>query len=67
MPPCERMDEAHPGLQQALRPDWRAGACAEVLEGGEIRLGDEVGWEEEGQMGLPLEAARTDDQLLNNP
>jgi MOSC domain-containing protein YiiM len=27
---------------------------AEVLEGGEIRAGDEVAWEEERQMGLPV-------------
>ena len=44
--PCERMEEAHPGLKAALRPHWRAGACAEVLEGGEIAIGDEVEWEE---------------------
>ena len=53
-PPCERMDEARPGLKAALRPHWRGGACAQVLEGGEIRVGDEVAWEEERQMGLPV-------------
>lgn len=49
--PCERMDEAFSGLRQALRPDWRGGVFAEVLGGGEITVGDEVGWEEET---LPL-------------
>jgi len=44
--PCYQMDEAHAGLKEALRPHWRAGACAQVIEGGEIRVGDEIIWEE---------------------
>ncbi len=56
--PCYQMDQACPGLQEFLRPHWRAGACAEVLEGGEIRVDDEVGWEEDPQGVLPLDTAR---------
>jgi len=48
------MEEARRGLKAALRPHWRGGACAEVIEGGEIRVGDEVAWEEERQGQLPL-------------
>ncbi|MDX1501976.1 MAG: MOSC domain-containing protein [Thermoanaerobaculia bacterium] len=43
--PCRQMNEAHPGLQAALEPAWGGGAYGEVLEGGEIRVGDPVGWE----------------------
>ena len=43
--PCYRMDEAYPGLQSALAPDWRAGAWAEIVEGGDIAVGDPVAWE----------------------
>ena len=43
--PCERMEQVTPGLQAALRPDWRGGVFAEVIAGGVIRVGDSVEWD----------------------
>lgn len=40
--PCRRMEEASPGLLKALHPDWRGGVTCQVLEGGAVRVGDEV-------------------------
>lgn len=43
--PCERMDDALPGLREVMARDWGGGVFAEVLEDAEIAVGDEVRWD----------------------
>lgn len=42
--PCERMEEALTGLKRAMSDDWGGGAFGEVLDDGQIAVGDVVHW-----------------------
>jgi len=44
--PCPRMDEASPGLKDALVPAWRGGATCKVIRGGKVSIGDPVSIQE---------------------
>lgn len=43
--PCRNIDDPQPGLRDALDPSWRGGIYGEVLDDGEIAVGDAVCWE----------------------
>jgi MOSC domain-containing protein YiiM len=45
--PCERMEDAHAGLQELMRDRWGGGAFGEVVDGGEIRVGDRAVWRDD--------------------
>ena len=45
--PCERMDEAWEGLQKVMRQSWAGGVFGEILDDGEILVGDLVYWAKE--------------------
>lgn len=52
--PCYQMDEAEPGLRRALEPHWQAGVSGEILQGGELHVGDAVEWVDDAQSVLRL-------------
>jgi MOSC domain-containing protein YiiM len=41
-PPCKLMKE----MQKPLRPHWRAGVFGEIVQGGTIRVGDRVSYQQ---------------------
>jgi len=40
--PCGIMDQQFAGLREAMIPDMRGGVIGEVLDGGDVRIGDKV-------------------------
>jgi MOSC domain-containing protein YiiM len=53
------MEDAAPGLQQAMTVPWGGGAFGEVLDDGEIAVGDPVTLEAPGTDHLAPEALGT--------
>jgi len=44
--PCERMDEALPGLREAMKAHWGGGSFGEVLDDGQLTVGAAVRWDD---------------------
>ncbi|MCL1140748.1 MOSC domain-containing protein [Shewanella pneumatophori] len=40
--PCKKMEQAYPGLEAALLPDWRGGVTCRVLNDANIQINDPV-------------------------
>lgn len=40
--PCKRMREIRDGLFEAMANEWRGGVCCQVVQTGEIKIGDKV-------------------------
>ena len=42
--PCNHLDEVWPGLKEAMADNWAGGAFGEILDDGQISVGDPVRW-----------------------
>lgn len=42
--PCEHLDEVCPGLKEAMADNWAGGVFGEILDDGEVLVGDPVRW-----------------------
>lgn len=40
--PCKIMEQAHSGLLEALKPEWRGGVTCRVINSGHIKIGQTV-------------------------
>ena len=40
--PCQQMENAFVGLRKALAGDWRGGVTCRIIEGGKIKVGNQV-------------------------
>jgi MOSC domain-containing protein YiiM len=43
--PCKLMEDAAPGLQEALSPSYRGGVYGRIIEGGRVEIGSPVSLE----------------------
>lgn len=53
--PCNLMEEALPGLEEAMKPGWRGGVYGEVLNDSDVAVGDEIEWLDSSSYAVPEE------------
>jgi MOSC domain-containing protein YiiM len=63
--PCERMDEAKAGLKAAMSVPYGGGAFGEVLDDGEIQIGDKVTLLESVELAISRSGDRSDDVVTS--